>query len=173
MLRCLDNLPQPFLQASKVITAGYFLYLPHNATVRWSSAPSSSTEEAQPGVYLSGRKEHPGPFHWCSSASKSLCLCLWNWWVDAWYLNCGLSRYIMQICLWCCFPSTDHQKAAVAILRGSQCQINQCKGLDEVLGVFKEIFPYLSICKFKFGFKLVWLSLQNRFFKTILDFVFI
>lgn len=86
MLRCPDNLPRHFLQASNVITAGYFLYLPNNATVRWSSAPSSSTEEAQPGVYLDGvrRASWSTPFTGALALPR-VCVCVCG--IGGWMLD--------------------------------------------------------------------------------------
>lgn len=77
-------------------------------------------------------------FHW-GSAFLEECLFMCErwfvcvWWADAWYFNCGLNRYIMQICLWCCLPSINWQKAFMTPSSRNQCQKNSLRSLKGYL----------------------------------------
>lgn len=98
---------------------------------QWLSAPSSSTEDLSRVFISAGERSvlPPRPLGLCFL--KSLCSCVrWFvcfWWADAWYFNCGLNRYIMQIYLWCSLPSIYWQKAFMILLSRNQCQIKQLK----------------------------------------------
>lgn len=120
------------VQSLNLITAGYFLFLLYNATVNGSVLPpqAQKTWAGCLSLRVKGSVLPPLPLGLCFLEEFVFMCERWFvcvWWADAWYFNCGLNRYIMQIYLWCSLPSIYWQKAFMILSSRNQCQIKQLK----------------------------------------------